>query len=321
MRLVDLPVEGLRGEKHGLVLTDTDERELRLQVGQGNVSPDRRDVGESLAVGVPDWLVVGPGVGGDPDRLLLPVGEVRLHQPDVGVVVGVGLFGPVADEGDHAPIRRPGRIGVLVVPGGDLREGLGLDVEDVEMGAQTIQITHIVFLEQQPVDHPGPGGLSLARLRIADHEHESLPVGRPLVGLDSLLDTGERDPLAAAQVQRVDLLALRAPFPFTVRQERQVLAIRAPPGPRCGAPPSRHGDRLAAGVGDHPQPRLVLVCLELLRMDGEGDPGTIWADARVVYVLQGKVVIDLEMAVRIGILRQVPCLRARAYQKRHHDCQ
>jgi hypothetical protein len=27
------------------------------------------------------------------------------------------------------------------------------------------------------------------------------------------------------------------------------------------------------------------------------------------------------MAVRIGILRQVPCLRARAYQKRHHDCQ
>ena len=198
MRLVDLPVEGLRGEKHGLVLTDTDERELRLQVGRGNVGPGRRDVGEPLAVGVPDWLVVGPGVFGDPDRLLLPVGEVRLHQPDVGVVVGVGLFGAVADEGDHAPIRRPGWIGVVVVPGGDLHDGLGLDVEDVEMGAQTIQITHIVFLELQPVDHPGPGRLFLARLRIADHEDESLPVGRPLVGLDALFDTGERDALPAA---------------------------------------------------------------------------------------------------------------------------
>ena len=77
------------------------------------------------------------------------------------------------------------------------------------MGAQTIQIPLIVSLELQAVDHPGPGGLGL-RLRIADQKHESFPVGRPLVALDALLDTGELDALSAASVQREDLRALAA---------------------------------------------------------------------------------------------------------------
>ena len=67
-RIVSLSVERLRGKKHGLVVTDTDDRDLRLQVGHGNVDSVRRcrDVGNSLAVGMPDRRVVGPGVRGHP---------------------------------------------------------------------------------------------------------------------------------------------------------------------------------------------------------------------------------------------------------------
>ena len=142
-------------------------------------------VGVAVEVGVA--VIVGVLVGVDVEVLVA-----------VGVVVGVRLLGAVADEDDHAPIRRPGRTVVLVVTGSDLYGGLGLEVIDIKMGAQTIQITHIVFLELQPVDHPGPWVLLLAPLLIADQEHESFPVGRPLVALDALLDTGELDALPAA---------------------------------------------------------------------------------------------------------------------------
>ena len=50
-------------------------------------------------------------------------------------------------------------------------------------------------------------------------------------------------------------LYLRALFPVAFRQERQVLAVGAPPGPPGGAALGGHGHRLAAGGRDHPEPR------------------------------------------------------------------
>ncbi|OQX54156.1 MAG: hypothetical protein B5M54_05640 [Candidatus Aminicenantes bacterium 4484_214] len=96
---------------------------------------------------MPGRRVVGPRVRGYPDWLLLVVGDVGLHQPDVGVVISVGLLCTVAGESDEASIRRPGRIVIIVVARSNLEDDLRLHIKDIKMGAQTIQITRIVLFE------------------------------------------------------------------------------------------------------------------------------------------------------------------------------
>jgi len=175
------------------------------------------------------------------------------------------------------------------------------------MGSLAIQIADIVLFEHQAVDHPGPIGFLFDL--IADRQQETFAVWGPFVAsdaaldignLDALADIGNLDALAATEVQGEHLRALAT----AARHKRQVLAIGAPPGPPGGAALGRHGERLAAGGRDHPQPRLALVFLEVLGPDRVGNPGAIRADLRAAHTLERKVVLDLESAGSVGFLRQ-----------------
>ena len=179
--------------------------ELRVEGG---------DVGDPLAVQRPGRVIFLAGVGGHLEGMLALVFVIGGHNPNVPVIAGVGVrFAAVAGERQQLAVRRPSRIGVVVVAGGHLCEGFGGDIENVQMRAPTIQIADRVGLEQQPVNYPGPLSLGLLaghgrfvlasffpfvgrRLKlllrgITEDQNESLAVGSPFKRLHILNRVGQ----------------------------------------------------------------------------------------------------------------------------------
>ncbi len=283
------------------------DREMRRRVPQ-QVGFGVHHVRDLLAVGTPGRLLVGTRIGGHLAQAAAARGVVRRDDPDVVVAVGVGLGRAVGDEGDPLAVGAPGRIAFVVVPCGDLAHGAARQREHVEVCAQRVEVTGAVLLELQPRDDLGSRTLAGPRRtqRVADREHESSAVGRPLVGVHSLGHARERPGFAATTVEcphlRLGLAArvgggTRAPRPR--RQERQIPAVGAPA--RVTRRIARGGERKgrAARVERrHPQARLVLVGLEIDRAHGVRHPAPVGTDLRRPDLLDGEEVVDRDRTFR-----------------------
>ena len=181
-------------------------------------------VGDELAIWAPGGCAVGAGIVGDSQQRCPGVWVVGGDDPDVAVVVGVGFFAAVADEGDQSAVWAPRGVRIVVVAGGDLRRfrlPAGINILHVEMGAAAVEVAGVVALELQAVDDPGAvfvPGVFLFRLcglfRVADDENEPAAVGRPGVVIDALFDMAELPRLSPAPVEGPDL-----GFPLVARGE------------------------------------------------------------------------------------------------------
>ena len=136
--------------------------------------------------------------------------------------------------------------------------GLGLlrgDVEQIEVRSLAAQVAVDVRLEVVAIDDDRLRRLRLVVLCVSsvvasvatDRDRsttsdEPLAVGRPGVVGDAALDVGELDRFAAGAVQQPDLAVLR---PLPGRDERQVLAVRAPARRRLAVGRRRQLDLLA----------------------------------------------------------------------------
>jgi len=321
---VDLPPVG-REAGLGRVAVERSGEQARLSPGAADhrdlllvVVHDLRsgggDVREQAPHRVPHRGAVGARVAGQAHRLALCLLVVAdRHEPQVGVVVRVGLLGTVGHEGDLAAGRRPGRLAVVVVAERDLPGLPASQVQDVQVGTPVIEIAAPVLLELEPVDHPGVGRtlllllllLLLAGLGIADHQHQPPAIGRPLEAPHPLGHLGEPARVAAPQVEQPDLvLALLRPRlrrgVHAIRQERQAVAVRAEA--RVGRRRAGAGERegLAARVCDHEQPGLGLVLGEVVPLDGEDDQGPVRAESRLPHIRQGEVVVDAQRSPLAG---------------------
>ena len=263
---------------------------------------DDAGVGDEIAVGTPGGRTVGARIVGNPQQRRAGIGIVRGYDPDIGVVAGVGFLGAIADEGDQAAVRAPGRIRVIIVAGCDLhrlRLPAGVDVLHVQVRPAAIQVSDVIALDLQAVDHPGFFFVLVALgllFGIADHEHQPFAVGRPGVIGHSLFDMGKLIRFAAAPVQGPDLgLAVVAR-----REKGQVAAVGTPlRTARRGSGPG-HGQDGIVGGGSHPDTRLGVVLFEAGRAYRIGDPAAIGADHRAAHGFQFKQVFRLEQAGLLG---------------------
>jgi hypothetical protein len=124
------------------------------------------DVGDGRTVRAPRRCSIRAAVGRDLQERLSEVGVVGGDDPDVGVVVGIGVGGSVADEGNPLAARRPDGLGVVEVSRCDLGELLGLDIEHVQMSAPPVEIPGVVLFELAAVHHPGGRRLLLFLLAV-----------------------------------------------------------------------------------------------------------------------------------------------------------
>src|ERR1700704_4023168 len=124
--------------------------------GGEEVGIELGDVGDRLAVWGPGGGAVCTRIGGDLGEMRALVGIVHGDDPDVCVIGGIGVGRrAIASECQEFAVGGPGGLGVVVFAGSDLSEGLGRDVEHVEMGTATIEVTHFVEFELQTIDDPG----------------------------------------------------------------------------------------------------------------------------------------------------------------------
>jgi hypothetical protein len=260
-----------------------------LRAGRSSAAVSPRGVprvGDPATVGAPRRRVVAAGVVGEaPDRAAL-CRVVAGHQPEVVVVRPVHAV-PVAHERDQPAVWRPLGVVVVEVLGRDLPAGLCRDVEHEQVGAAMIEIAPPVTLELEAVDHPGRRRLGRAAVprRVAgllgrgvlDHQRQACAVGRPGEAVHPLLHVGERLGLAAQPVEQPDLGLAAAPR----REEREVLAVGAPPRARRRRALGGHREGVAAIQWSHPDPALGLVVLQARRAHDVRHPAAVGADLRI----------------------------------------
>ena len=258
------------------------------------------------------------------------VGVVCVHDPDVGVVVGVGIGkGAIAGEGQVFAVGRPCGGNVVEITAGDLRERFGGQVEEVEVGAAAVEIAVDVFLELQAIDDPGFVGFFLFDLAvfvvsitffvvgiffgfvahgfqffgrgITKDEGDAAAVGRPKEVFDVLGGVGKLFGFTAEAVEEPDL-------DFAVvasAKEGDGFAVWAPAGVGGGGVCSGEGDGIGkrgAGEreGEHPDAALVVVVLKGGGGDDVGEPFGIGAELRFLDVADAEGVVDGDGALAGG---------------------
>ena len=152
------------GENRGLAAGGGSYREVvgGVDIGGG---VGGAPVGDQGAVGRKGRRFVRSRIGGHLDEGLTLVGVVRVHDPDVGVVVAVGIARPVAGEGDRIAVRRPHGLGVVIVPRRDLGQAFRLQIENKEVGPAAVEIADVVLLELAAGDDPRAAGSRVSSRR------------------------------------------------------------------------------------------------------------------------------------------------------------
>ncbi len=117
-----------------------------LDVGLG-------DEGDPFTVGRPRGSAVGAGIGGDLGKVRALVGVVGGDDPDVGVVIAIGIgSAAVAGEGQRFSVGGPSGLVVIEITGGDLSHLLGGDIENEEVIAAVIEVADGVLFKLETVD-------------------------------------------------------------------------------------------------------------------------------------------------------------------------
>ena len=123
-----------------------------------------RHIGDALPVGAPSRRAVRTFVYRQLAGLPAVCFLVCRDDPDIGVVIAVGVFRPVADESDFRAVGPPLRSRILIVSRGQLERFAVALVDDVKVRSRSVEIADAVFLELPTVDNPGPRFLLLAVL-------------------------------------------------------------------------------------------------------------------------------------------------------------
>ncbi len=175
------------------------------------------------------------------------------------------------------------------------------------MLAEAIEVARAVPFEVIAVDDDRRLGLALpafhllglvGRVLLADDEDQALAVRRPDVVVDTALDLGEPQGLAAPAVEEPDLGAeLLFLLGAAGGEESQVAAVGAPAGRGFAVRARGQPDLLAAVPGDHPQVGVALVLLEVGRADGVGDPFSVGRALGIADALDLEQVVERDRAL------------------------
>ncbi len=149
----DVTVEFL-GEEPGFTTVKIDHRKMPGGVIAAQYIGSR-NIGNALTIGMPCWRIFGARGSGQLNQVLTFIGIIRIHKPYAVIVVSIRLFGPIADKGDGFSIGRPRGTGIVIIAGGDLGKSFRFDVIYVNVIASPIEITGVILLELDAVDHPG----------------------------------------------------------------------------------------------------------------------------------------------------------------------
>ncbi len=203
------------------------------QFGFGNAN-----VGNRSAIVTPRRTGIGAGIAGKlPRRAGLRIALCR-NDPDVGIVVTVGLFAPVAAECNCAAIGAPGRLHIIEVAECQLQWFRFAPADQVQMIAAPIQVRYAVTFELQPVDHERQRFCFFARLFrrlfgqisgrfVLDNQQHFLAVGCPQEIRYALVYVGVLLCITAAKIQRPDL-GLRILLFSLCGEKTQEPPVRAP---------------------------------------------------------------------------------------------
>ena len=226
-------------------------------------------------------------MGGRPVGPRHPVRGAALggNEPDVAHVVVVALVVARGGEGEGAAVRRPGRIGVIVVALGHLARlaAVGGHREDLRPPVVGEPLAVEPVLER--CDHARRPRLPLLLLGLGLHpaadprdEGETGPVGRPRRRAHAVAQVGEANRLAPGGGHHVELALLLA---LALGDERQPRAVRRPA--RRGVPAGAGGEAAGLAAGHVHEPDLGEIFVPLLgeRGDDEGDDAAVGRDLGV----------------------------------------
>src|SRR5271168_2309083 len=272
------------------------------------------DEGDVCAVGRPGGGVIFAGAGGDFCQVRAFVGVVRGNDPDVAVVIGVGIGrGAVAGEGDLLAVRRPRGFGVVEIAAGDLFQRFCREIKDVDVGTAAVQVTVNVFLKLQTVDDPRLVGFFLFIAivvgvvvififvfcfieffagGIAKDERHAMAVGGPQEIVHVLRGIGKFFGFAAEAIEPPNL-----GFAVVASGEKgEVFTIGAPARVRGGSVFGSQSDGFTWGAsvrdGKHPDTLLGAVVFELASAYGVGEPFSVRAELGFVDVADLEDVVD-----------------------------
>jgi len=149
----DIAIEVL-GKKPGFAAGRIDHRKMvRGVIAAQNIRS--RSICDGFAIGMPRRGSVGARASCQLNQVLTLIGIIRIHEPYVGIIIHIGFFGAVADEGDGLSVARPRWVGVVIIAGGDLGEFLRFDIIYKDVIASMVEIAGVIFLELEAIDHPG----------------------------------------------------------------------------------------------------------------------------------------------------------------------
>ena len=224
-----------------------------------------RSICDEFAIGMPLGGIVGSRGSRQLNQAFTLVLVIRTHEPYVGVIITVGFFCAVADEGDGFSVVRPRGTGVVIIAGGNLGEFFRFDVIYINVIASTVEIAGVISLELEAVDHPGFAFRPLFRgvfvpfmcgvlvhlvgMGVFQYQEQFFFVTGEVDRADASFETGNLPRLTAVDQIEGPHLRLAA---VARREEIYFLSIaaefRRPGGDRF----DRHGDGLAVVSRHHP---------------------------------------------------------------------
>ena len=173
-----------------------------------------------------------------------------VHHVQVPIAVAIGVGTPLAHEDERLAVGRPGGQELVVVPRRQHGRLPRLHVQDVEVPPLLAEVSALVLLELEPVDHNRRWGLGLGRVGVLHDQCDPLPVGCPHVVIHIALQGGGLAPLAALAVEQPELGVLvvaareeREPSPVGAPTRRVLTRFRGGQADVARAVPVRHPDR------------------------------------------------------------------------------
>ena len=155
------------------------------QIGFGNTN-----VRDSAAIIAPCRAMVGAGIPCNLTHSPCLCVALRGDDPDIVIVITVGLVGPVAAERYLAAIGAPGRLSIVKITECQLQRFCIALAYHIQMITAAIQVGHSVPLELQPVDYKWQRFCFFASLLrcllgqvgcglVFDNKQHFLAIGRP----------------------------------------------------------------------------------------------------------------------------------------------
>jgi hypothetical protein len=246
--------------------------------------------------------------------------------PNIPIVGGVRIgLGTITGKRKGLAVRRPGRLGVVIVAGSHLGERPGGDFENVKVGAATIEVADGVFLENQAINDPGAlslgffgGGVFIIAVivfglfgdgfkflgrGITEDEHQASANRRPSEVVDTLSRFSEALGFTAHAIQHINLgLFLFAFGILALGEEREEFPVGRPARMLSGRAFRGERDGFAAGGRHHPDASFGFVVLEERGGDGVGHELAVGRDLRVVHFAKLEEVVDGDEARCGGLL-------------------